>query len=119
MKCKVYFNCSENCESDNGKDGDPKGGKGGGSSPNTDGFQNQKSNTKSIQISPNPFKENLFLENVSKDDKVLIIDMLGNVLKIEFLNYDSINTNNLSAGIYNVVVVRHGETIYTALFVKH
>jgi hypothetical protein len=53
-----------------------------------------------IKVYPNPFDNLIQLESVAPISEVLLYDILGNVLPIQLKNGTTIDTSNLSSGLY-------------------
>ncbi|TXD83195.1 T9SS type A sorting domain-containing protein [Subsaximicrobium wynnwilliamsii] len=53
-----------------------------------------------IKVYPNPFDNLIQLESVAPISEVLLYDILGNVLPIQLKNDTTIDTSNLSSGLY-------------------
>ncbi len=70
---------------------------------NTTGVSNtRKSN---IAIYPNPVKTNLFIKGSSQDAEITIFDMTGKKVISKQLNNGTVNTSDLTKGIYMIRIV--------------
>ncbi|TLV00792.1 T9SS type A sorting domain-containing protein [Dyadobacter luticola] len=58
-----------------------------------------------LSIYPNPAKDYFNVMGLAKEEKILVIDQSGNVILHEKIGVDgSVNTANISSGIYNIEV---------------
>ncbi len=74
----------------------------------------------SLELSPNPFGNNLTLVSSKQITKIEIIDMTGKVKLVELINSNKaeINTSELNNGVY-FIRINNGETIVTKRIVKN
>ncbi|MEO8771452.1 MAG: T9SS type A sorting domain-containing protein [Ferruginibacter sp.] len=73
-----------------------------------------------IRISPNPSSEKIFIENLQRDDQLVIVDMLGRELYHVYAinNSKEINIQQLPAGLYFLKVLRKNVKVETTKFLK-
>ncbi len=73
-----------------------------------------------IRISPNPSAEKIWVENVQRDDQLIIVDVLGREVFRQLAKSSSveINIQNLPTGLYFLKVFRKNSSVDTAKFLK-
>jgi hypothetical protein len=73
-----------------------------------------------IRISPNPSAEKIWVENIQRDDQLIIVDVLGREVFRQKVKNSSleINIQNLPTGLFFLKVFRKNSSIETAKFLK-
>ena len=76
-----------------------------------DSFVSNSENNK-FQIYPNPTKNIIHIKNNSEIEKIKIFDYLGKEVLTQTQNYNEINVENLSKGIYLLEINSENEKVY-------
>jgi len=94
----------------------PTGGStGNDDAPRTNPINGRSSQIQQIKFSPNPFDQNILIENVEEGDIVILRDMLGRILTQETVRTPKsaqrhqINTDGLPVGTFVLSVLRDNE----------
>ncbi|MCX6324117.1 MAG: T9SS type A sorting domain-containing protein [Sphingobacteriales bacterium] len=81
---------------------------------------NNNCTSSTIRISPNPSAEKIWVENIQRDDQLIIVDVLGREVFRQLVKSSSleINIQNLPTGLYFLKVFRKNSSVDTAKFLK-
>jgi len=81
---------------------------------------NNNCTSSTIRVSPNPSAEKIWVENVQRDDQIVIVDVLGREVFRQLAKSSSleINIQNLPTGLYFLKVFRKNSSVDTAKFLK-
>jgi len=81
---------------------------------------NNNCTSSTIRVSPNPSAEKIWVENVQRDDQLIIVDVLGREVFRQLAKSSSveINIQNLPTGLYFLKVFRKNSSVDTAKFLK-
>jgi len=81
---------------------------------------NNNCTSSTIRTFPNPSAEKIWVENVQRDDQLIIVDVLGREVFRQLVKSSSveINIQNLPTGLYFLKVFRKNSSVDTAKFLK-